>query len=230
MLPPNSSVFSRAGRTHAAFSTELAAPAASHPAPFSRPQFILRVLAATFALGILYLTSARLAEAAPVAPLVNEAGAPSPSERFSQVLRQAKNSPPPPPFAAPGLPPPPPYLGALHQLALSDAQDDRIFLLLHKQMPVLREQQRAARQTVEALRQLAASDQYDPAQARALIARHAQAISTALQQQADTDAAVRAVLTPAQRQQLDRLLAAHAAEHRHPPLASAPPAGQPAPL
>ena len=83
---------------------------------------------------------------------------------------------------------------------LTDAQEDKIFAILHAEKPYLREQARAAAKADEALRALATADKYDDAKAASL----AQAVATAganiALQHVRTRQKLLAVLTPEQRQ------------------------------
>lgn len=246
-----------------AFSTAIAASAAvsSTAASLRRERFIIRVVAAACAIVLLYLTSAQLAEAAETGGAKVAQQAPSNAaqgtktrssfrhgqphaEQYGEACHGGAGHPPAGPF--PALPHPafaqlpssqhlPPFVPFLRELKLSEAQDDRIFALLHAQVPLVREQERNARKAVDALRELTVSGGFDAAKASELVARHTQAVGALLLQRAETDAAVLAVLTPEQRRQLDTLrqqAPARHASHGHPlpPLAGmTPPAlpGQP---
>lgn len=225
-----------------AFSTAIAASTtvSSTAASLRRERFIIRVVAAVCAIGLLYLTSAQLAEAAetggtqvaqPAPAKAAQGSKARPSfphgqphaEQYGEACHGGAGHPPAGPFSA--LPHPPfaqlplpqhlpPFLPFLRELKLSEAQDDRIFALLHAQVPVLREQERNARKAVEALRELTVSGSFDAAKASELVARHTRAVGTLLLQRAETDAAVLAVLTPEQRSRLDTLR--QQAPTRHP--------------
>lgn len=109
----------------------------------------------------------------------------------------------PPHGMFPAAPPPgamPPYL---HGLELTADQQDRLFALLHAQAPQEREQMKTAVKAREELGRLAAAELFDADRARALAATHAQALAQAALMHAELDAKLRALLTPAQRQQLD---------------------------
>lgn len=96
---------------------------------------------------------------------------------------------------APGLPP------FMHGVALSEAQQDKVFAATYAQAPLLREQQKIAFKAHEQLRALAASSAYDDAQASALAGTAAQAMATISLQQARLEQQLLAVLTPEQRKQ-----------------------------
>jgi len=89
-----------------------------------------------------------------------------------------------------------------HMANLSDAQDDKIFAIMHAQEPQRREQERAARKAHEALRAMVDAGQFDEAKAGALAQAEGRAVATLALLQARTDAQVQAVLTPEQRQQM----------------------------
>ena len=125
--------------------------------------------------------------ACPMPPPGIKTAMPAPDARF------------PGPFPV-GQPPLPPHL---HGLNLSEAQQDGLFALMHEQAPRLRELSKAAAKAMDELRKLAASDRYDPAQARNLADVHARALSDMVLMHAEQDARQRALLTPEQRKRLD---------------------------
>lgn len=99
--------------------------------------------------------------------------------------------------AGPGFGPGRPPL--FHGLDLSEAQEDKIFAILHAQAPYLREQFKAAAKAREALRALAGADQYDDAKAAALAKDAATAEANIALQHVRTQQKLLAVLTPEQR-------------------------------
>lgn len=101
----------------------------------------------------------------------------------------------PGPGFGPGRPP------FFHGIELTDAQDDKIFAILHAEAPYLREQSRAAAKAHEALRALAKADKYDDAKAAALAQAEATAESNLALQHVRTQQKLLAVLTPEQRKQ-----------------------------
>lgn len=125
------------------------------------------------------------------------------------------NDGPPPalgpgPGGAQGLPP------FLHGIALSEAQQDKVFAATHAQAPLLREQQKIAVKAHEQLRQLAASSTYDDARAGALANTAAQAMAQISLLQARLEQQLLALLTPEQRQQVEQRRAEHAGQPRAP--------------
>ena len=86
-------------------------------------------------------------------------------------------------------------------IELTDAQDDKIFAILHAEAPYLREQSRAAARAHEALRALAKADKYDDAKAAALAQAEATAEANIALQHVRTQQKLLAVLTPEQRKQ-----------------------------
>jgi Spy/CpxP family protein refolding chaperone len=86
-------------------------------------------------------------------------------------------------------------------IELSDAQEDKVFAILHAEAPYLREQSRAAAKAHEALRALAKADKYDDAKAVALAQAEATAESNIALQHVRTQQKLLAVLTPEQRKQ-----------------------------
>jgi Spy/CpxP family protein refolding chaperone len=110
----------------------------------------------------------------------------------------------PPPGMFPEAPlvalPMAPYLRGLE---LTEAQQDKLFSLMHEQAPNERQQSMAALKALEELRRLAVSDRFDADKARVLAEAHAQAMAKVTLMHAEIDAKVRALLTPGQRKQLD---------------------------
>jgi periplasmic protein CpxP/Spy len=118
--------------------------------------------------------------------------------------------PPPGPPPAPGMgmgPPggepawdaPPPFLAGLE---LSDAQQDKVFAILHAAAPAIREQAKALRRSHEALRDMATSLQYDEPHARALADESAKAESQLSLLRTRAGHEIYALLTPEQRAQI----------------------------
>lgn len=121
------------------------------------------------------------------------------------------------PGAGPGLPPGPgaglpPYLAGLR---LTEAQEDKVFELLHAQAPQARLQARELRKAQEELRHLPRAASYDDARAAALADTAARTAAALALARVRTDAAIWQLLTPEQRKQ---------AEERQ-----GPPPGQPGP-
>ncbi|RFP13715.1 MULTISPECIES: Spy/CpxP family protein refolding chaperone [unclassified Duganella] len=90
----------------------------------------------------------------------------------------------------------PPFV---HGLELSEAQEDKVFAILHAQEPYLRDQGKAAAKAHEALRALGSADQYDDAKAAALAKDAATAMANIALQHVRTEQKLLAVLTPEQR-------------------------------
>ena len=93
----------------------------------------------------------------------------------------------------------------LHGVELSEAQQDKVFAIMHAQAPQQHENDKAMHKAYEALRALAASDAFDDTRAAAAARAIGEATAANALLRARTDAQVMAVLTPEQRQQ-----AAHA--------------------
>lgn len=89
----------------------------------------------------------------------------------------------------------------LHGVVLDEAQQDKVFAIVHAQEPRMREQGKAARRAHEALRAMASSGQFDDAKASALAQAGASAMAAMALQQARTDAQIYALLSPEQRRQ-----------------------------
>ena len=100
----------------------------------------------------------------------------------------------------------PPHLKALR---LSEAQQDRIFAIMHAAAPQAREQAKALRKAHHGLHELATAAKYDDARAKALSDALANAVSETALLHARTHHQVYEVLTPEQRELLER----HARHH-----------------
>jgi Spy/CpxP family protein refolding chaperone len=103
----------------------------------------------------------------------------------------------------------------LHGLKLSDAQQDKLFAIMHAQAPERREHEKAIRKAHEALRELGRADKFDDAKAGALSRDLGQAVAAEALLRARTEAQALAVLTPEQREQLRqrRMRGRDAGEH-----------------
>ncbi|NRR31184.1 Spy/CpxP family protein refolding chaperone [Oxalobacteraceae bacterium] len=95
-----------------------------------------------------------------------------------------------------------PELPFLRGIELTEAQQDKLFAILHAQAPFLREQGKAADKAHAALRALNKAAAYDDAKAAALANSAAQAMASIALQQVRTQQKVLALLTPEQRKQL----------------------------
>jgi len=84
-------------------------------------------------------------------------------------------------------------------IELSEAQEDKVFAILHAEAPYLREQTRAAAKAHEALRDMGRTDKYDDAKAAALAQAAATAEANIALQHVRTQQKLLAVLTPEQR-------------------------------
>ena len=108
-----------------------------------------------------------------------------------------------PPPGGPGLPPP-----ILHGLDLTEAQQDKVFTILHAQAPYVREQDKALRKARDTLHALASSAQYDDAKAASAAQAAAQAVSNLELSRVRTEQKLLAVLTAEQRKQVEQRAAA----------------------
>ncbi|MYM39842.1 Spy/CpxP family protein refolding chaperone [Duganella qianjiadongensis] len=104
-----------------------------------------------------------------------------------------------PPMDDMGAGPRPPFL---HGLDLTEAQQDKVFAILHAQAPYLREQGKAAAKAHEALRAMGRAEQYDDAKAAALAKEAATAMANIALQHVRTEQKLLAVLSPEQRKKL----------------------------
>jgi len=114
----------------------------------------------------------------------------------------------PPP---PGMMPPPFPIDAnfmppfLRDLKLTEAQQDKVFELMHSQMPTMRTQFKAVRKVTEEFNRQALSDHYNPTEVKALADKLASAIADMVVLHTAADAKFRALLTPEQRKQADEM-------------------------
>jgi Spy/CpxP family protein refolding chaperone len=102
----------------------------------------------------------------------------------------------------PGAPGPDMPFGRMHGLKLTEAQQDKLFAIMHAQAPQRREHEKAIRKAHEALHELGHADKFDDAKAAALARDLGQAVAAEALLQARTEAQALAVLTPEQREQL----------------------------
>jgi Spy/CpxP family protein refolding chaperone len=120
--------------------------------------------------------------------------------------------PPPGSGSLPGLDAPlPPYL---HELTLSDEQQDKIFELLHAQAPQVHRLARTLHKSSAQLRELGFSEQYDETAARGLIDAASRAHSELALLRTRTDHEVLGLLTPEQRKQALADVAKHDGRER----------------
>ena len=114
--------------------------------------------------------------------------------------------PPQPLFEGPSHDAPPlgmePHLPFLRGIELNEAQQDKIFELMHRQAPLLRDQAKAARRSEEELHRLASAEPFSAEKSRTLAQTYGKAQAEMALLRAETEAKVRAILSPAQRQQL----------------------------
>ena len=108
-----------------------------------------------------------------------------------------------PPFGPPGMAGMVGRPLSLRSIELSEAQDDKVFAILHEEKPYLREQTKAAAKAQEALREMAGADKYDDAKAASLAQAAATAMANISLQRVRTEQKLLAVLTPEQRKKLD---------------------------
>jgi Spy/CpxP family protein refolding chaperone len=115
-------------------------------------------------------------------------------------------------FGGPGGPGGPgqggPHAFFLHGLDLTDAQDDKIFALVHAQEPVLREQHKIIEKSRKALHEMRESGKYDDAKAATLAQAEAAATVKITLTQLRTEQQILGTLTAQQRTKLE--------ERRHP--------------
>lgn len=96
-----------------------------------------------------------------------------------------------------GEAPLPPFL---HRIKLSEAQQDKIFAILHAQVPQMRVQAKTLRKAHDELRELSLSDKYDEDRAKVLADSGAKAMAEMALLRSRTDRQIIALLTSEQRQ------------------------------
>jgi len=96
--------------------------------------------------------------------------------------------------------PVPPFL---HGIDLTEAQQDKIFDIMHNLAPQMRERMKAAGKARKELHALAMSQDYDDAKAKALVDAVSRASADMMLMHIRTDRQILALLTPEQRKQLD---------------------------
>jgi len=105
----------------------------------------------------------------------------------------------PPPMMAPGHEPLPPFL---HGVVLTEEQRDKIFEIMHAQVPGLRAREKELRQAFDGLRKLALADEFDDIKAKALADAAARAQAEIALTRARTDYKIYRLLTTEQRKQM----------------------------
>lgn len=90
----------------------------------------------------------------------------------------------------------------LKGIELSEAQQDRLFAIMHEAAPKRREHDKAQRKAFEALRETSRADRSDDARAAAAAQALGAAVAAEELLRVRTDAQVMALLTPQQREQL----------------------------
>lgn len=104
-------------------------------------------------------------------------------------------------FTAQGVRHVPPIL---RDLILTEDQQDKIFELLHAQVPVLRAKAKAAAKAQLVLRHLVHTESFDAARMRILVDAHGNALADMALMRAQIESRIRALLTPEQRMLLDK--------------------------
>lgn len=114
----------------------------------------------------------------------------------------------------------PPYL---HDLNLSNDQQDKIFAITYAQLPKLRELKIQKHESMTTLKKLASSDQFNEAKAEALATKLASLDKALILLHINTDTKIRAILSDDQKRKLssfeDNL---ETVPHGHMPLPNAP--------
>ena len=93
----------------------------------------------------------------------------------------------------------------LHRLDLSEAQQDKIFDIMHAQAPAMREQMKQLRKAEDELRELRTSADFNERKAKQLIERIANQRAEHELARLQAERKVMDVLTPEQRQKLSEM-------------------------
>ena len=150
------------------------------------PKSLFMVLSA---LSLVGLVQAAMPEGRPLQPISGGARneAPIPPPHFSGG------------WPSLGMPVPPEFDG----IALSEAQQDKLFQIFHDQAPVLRVAMKKARQAEDQLQDLASNPGFSEARAKALAEAAGKAHAEILFLHASAQAQVQALLSPEQRRQVE---------------------------
>lgn len=90
----------------------------------------------------------------------------------------------------------------LHRLNLSEAQDDKIFEIMHAQAPKMREQMKSLRKSEDELRALKAAPDFSEAKAKQVVDRIASQRADMEMARLQTERQIMGLLTPEQQKQL----------------------------
>jgi periplasmic protein CpxP/Spy len=107
--------------------------------------------------------------------------------------------PMPSPMMEPGREPIPPFL---HGVSLSEDQRDKLFEIMHAQIPALRAREKELRQAHEGLLKLSLNSEFDDVKAKSLADAIARATADIALSRARNDAKIYRLLTPEQRKQV----------------------------
>jgi protein CpxP len=103
----------------------------------------------------------------------------------------------------PGIVPFAPIPPFLHDVKLTEAQQDKVFSILYASIPPLREQSKLARKSADAIHELVDSSTYDEGKLKSLAEANVHAMAELMILQARTTHQILALLTPEQRKQID---------------------------
>lgn len=102
-----------------------------------------------------------------------------------------------------------------HHLKLTEAQQDKIFNIMHEQAPLARENMKAMRKAHEELRELSTSANFDDAKLKAASDTIAKLSGEMTLMHARTHHAIYAILTPEQQKAMTSMHTHGEAEHHH---------------
>jgi Spy/CpxP family protein refolding chaperone len=130
-------------------------------------------------------------------------------------MDQPYGAPPPPMMnGEPGREPLPPFL---HGIKLTDEQRDKVFDIMHAQVPTMRSREKELQQSRESLHKLALANEFDDLKAKLLAESGARIMAEIALMHARTDAQIYRLLTAEQRRQVTDRQSREARECGEPP-------------
>jgi periplasmic protein CpxP/Spy len=122
------------------------------------------------------------------------------SAQATPPMDQPYGNPPPPMMnGEPGREPMPPFL---HGIKLTDEQRDKVFDLMHAQVPAMRSREKELQQSRESLHKLALTSEFDDMKAKLLAESGARIMAEIALMHARTDYQIYRLLTTEQRRQI----------------------------
>jgi Spy/CpxP family protein refolding chaperone len=137
------------------------------------------------------------------------------SAQATPPMDQPYGNPPPPMMnGEPGREPMPPFL---HGIKLTDEQRDKVFDIMHAQVPTMRSREKELQQSRESLHKLALANEFDDLKAKLLAESGARIMAEIALMHARTDYQIYRLLTAEQRRQVTDRQTREARECGEPP-------------